>query len=54
MFAKDGNPEKSGCPQLGAWWATVHGGGKELDATEATEHACTHCQFKRLSSVIVQ
>lgn len=37
VFAKDGNPEKSGCPQLGAWWATVHGGGKELDITEATE-----------------
>lgn len=48
VFAKDGNPEKSGCPQTGAWWAMVHGGGKELDTIEVTERACTHCQFKPL------
>ena len=34
----------------GAWWATVHGGPKDSDTSEATEHvrtqahmhACTH------------
>ena len=48
LFAKDGNPEKSGCPHCGAWWVTVHGGGKELDTAEATERAFTHHQFTPL------
>ena len=26
----------------GAWRAIVHGGHKEWDTTEVTEHACTH------------
>ena len=26
----------------GAWLAIVHGGHKEWDTTEVTEHACTH------------
>ena len=41
----NGNPLQSSCLEnpmdRGAWWATVHRmGHKELDRTEATEHAC--------------
>ena len=40
-----GNPVPYSCLEnlldRGVWWATVHGGHKELDMTEATEHAST-------------
>ena len=36
----NGNPLEHSCLEnptdRGAWWATVHGGRKELDMTEAT------------------
>ena len=32
----------------GAWWATVHRDTKESDATEVTQHACTHCSLQGL------
>ena len=41
-----GNPLQYSCLEnpmdRGAWWATVHGGCKKLDTTEATQyaHAC--------------
>ena len=38
-----GNPLQYSCLEnpmdRGAWWATVHGGCKESDTTEATENA---------------
>ena len=41
-----GNPLVYSCLEnpmdRGAWWARVHGGHKESDTTEATEHAHTH------------
>ena len=41
-----GNPLQYSCLEnpmdRGAWWATVHGGHKELDMTEETQHVCMH------------
>ena len=38
----------------GAWWATVHGGHKDLDATEVTEYsACTevnHVEWRKMKT----
>ena len=50
-----GNPLQGSCLEnpmdRGAWRATIHGGRKELDMTEATQHAhmCKrHMGFKHL------
>ena len=35
----------------GAWWATVHGVAKELDTTDATEHAHTQGKHHRFPDI---
>ena len=43
---RHGNPLQYSCLKNSmdrgeVWWAIVHGGHKESDMTEVTEHACT-------------
>ena len=45
-----GNPLQYSCLEnpmdRGTWWATVQGVRKELDTTEATQHACMHIDLR--------